>query len=191
MLIRSRRAELRSYIRAEISLALDSGGARARDIAKAVREKHAGLVNSLGDELAEHAITGMVRHEIKRWGGDNGQVASRNQMVLPGMLDSIREDLPASISVPQEASDDPIYRPLFGPHSAKLAELRLAVQALWDSISADRRKAKALTMLLDALTKLGMNESVTTVTEALAKIGDAHHRGDQPTTGQSMAAADA
>jgi hypothetical protein len=94
----------------------------------------------------------------------------REQLVLPGMVAHVRADLPAAISVPSadDADDDPIYRPLFGPKCATVGELRAAVAALWKSIADDQRKAEALTQLLDLLINCGAGDGMP-VSEALQR----------------------
>jgi hypothetical protein len=126
-----------------------------------------GQTGVLGERLAEDAITRLVNREIKRWSAVG--TSMREQRVLPGMLAHVRADLPAAISVPSAEDadeDDPIYRPLFGQKCATVGELRAAVAALWKGIADDRRKAEALTQLLDLLISTGAGGELP-VSEAL------------------------
>lgn len=112
-------------------------------------------------------MTRLVNREIKRWSAVG--TSTREQLVLPGMLEHLVTDLPAAISVPSE-DDDPVYRPLFGPKCATVCELRAAVAALWKSIADDQRKAKALTRVLDLLTSIGAHDDAR-VSVALEQPG--------------------
>ena len=159
---------LRDYVRDEIASTLHEGGGRAREIARSVCARHRELIGMLGERLAEDAITRLVNREIKRWSAVG--TSMREQLVLPGMVAHVRADLPAAISVPSadDADDDPIYRPLFGPKCATVGELRAAVAALWKSIADDQRKAEALTQLLDLLISCGAGDGMP-VSEALQR----------------------
>jgi hypothetical protein len=84
-------------------------------------------------------------------------------------------DLPAVIAVPSvlpDEDDDPLYRPLFGPKGATIGELRVAVNALWQSIALEQRKAIALNNLL-LLVSAGDVTDDTRLTEALQRIAGA------------------
>ncbi len=84
-------------------------------------------------------------------------------------------DLPAVIAVPSmspDEDDDPVYRPLFGPKSATVGELRIAVDALWQSIALEQRKAIALTQML-LLVSAGRATDDTRVSAALQRIAGA------------------
>jgi len=74
--------------------------------------------------------------------------------------------LPAIISVPSPDGDDDGYlRPLM---SATVAELRLALDAIWKSIARDSADARALQDLLDLALQTGADDD-TRVTEALER----------------------
>ena len=84
-------------------------------------------------------------------------------------------ELPAVIAVPSvlpDEDDDPIYRPLFGPKGATVGELRIAVDALWQSIALDQRKAMALTNLLLLVSAGDVNDD-TRVIAVLQRIDGA------------------
>jgi hypothetical protein len=164
---------LRECVRDEIASTLHEGGGRAREIARSVCARHRDLIGMLGERLAEDAITRLVNREIKRWSAVG--TSMREQLVLPGMLAHVRADLPAAISVPSADGgdeDDPIYRPLFGQKCATVSELRAAVAALWKGIADDRRKAEALTQLLDLLISTGAGGE-SPVSEALQRASGA------------------
>ncbi len=166
---------LRDCVRDEIAATLHEGGGRAREIARSVCVKHRDLIGTLGERLAEDAVTRLVNREIKRWSAVG--TSMREQLVLPGMLAHVRADLPAAISVPSVGDgndDDPIYRPLFGGKCATVGELRAAVATLWKGIADDQRKAKALTQLLDLLISGGAGDGMP-VSEALQQAN-----GSQP-----------
>ncbi|MFQ5510201.1 MAG: hypothetical protein ACE5FN_12850 [Leptospirillia bacterium] len=167
---KSHLATLRDYIRDEISIHINNGGAQPRKVARAVCTKYPDLINKLGGRLAEDAITKMVNREVKRCGAMG--LAPKEQMVMPGMA-SIVDGLPAVISVPSSDGDDgdPTYRPLFGPHGATVDELRQAVAALWKSIAADRRNAEALSLLLAYLEEAGADDD-TRLSDALQRQMD-------------------
>lgn len=162
---KSNRSILRNHVRDEIAVCLEQGGGRAREIARTVCTKHADLIDELGGQLAEDSVTRIVHNEIKRWGAVGS--AEREQLVMPGMEVSMARDLPASISVPSPEGDDgdPIYRPLFGPNGATVGELRLAIDFLWKGITADQRKAQALSHLLVQVIATGAGNE-TSVSEA-------------------------
>lgn len=84
-------------------------------------------------------------------------------------------ELPAVIAAPStspDRDDDPVYRPLFGPKSATVGELRIAVDALWQSIALEQRKAIALTQML-LLVSAGRATDDTRVSAALQRIAGA------------------
>ena len=161
---------LRDCVRDEIASTLHDGGGRARDIARSICVKHRDLIGMLGERLAEDAVTRLVNREVKRWSAVG--TSMREQLVLPGLLEHVRADLPAAISVPSaDDDDDPIYRPLFGGRCATVGELRAAVAALWKGIADDQRKAQALTQLLDLLISAGAGDDVP-VSAALQRANE-------------------
>jgi hypothetical protein len=162
---------LQGIVRDEISIMLEDGGGRPRDVARRVCTLHPDLVGRLGDSVAEEAITAIARKEFKKW-ASVGAEKSR-QLVLPSLAAHLLQDLPASISVPSSDDDedaDPIYRPLTGSAAATIGELRRAIQSLWDGIANDRRKARALSDLLTLAVSTGANDEVR-VDDALSQLG--------------------
>jgi hypothetical protein len=167
---RSERATLQILVRDEIALTLESGGGRPRDAARRVCGQHPDLVGRLGRLLVEEAVTAMARKEFKKWNAVGA--ASQEQLVFPALAEHLRKDLPASISVPPAEDDhapEPIYRPLTGPNSATVGELRRALGALWQGIANDRRKTKALGDLLDLALAAGADDDAR-VAYALSRL---------------------
>jgi len=81
--------------------------------------------------------------------------------------------LPMLIEMPVEDElEDPMFRVLFGPKGATVAELRAAVGVLRDRITEDLRQAVALSHLLDGVVATGADDD--------ARISDicARHKGD-------------
>lgn len=172
----SERAILQGIVRDEIALMLDEGGGRPRDVARRVCAGHPDLISRLGSSLAEEAITSIARKEFKKWTAVGEE--KHRQLPLPSMASHLLADLPASISVPPVDADedaDPIYRPLTGPSAATLSELRRATKSLWEAITADRRKAKALTELINIMVSAGASDDsrVDVVLTRLSTGGEA------------------
>ena len=81
MLPKSLRAELREYIRDEVNATYKLGGGRPREVAVRVIAQHKGLVNDLGDRLAEDAICDMARKMMKSWSAV-GSLRKNNSICL-------------------------------------------------------------------------------------------------------------
>ena len=174
MLPRSEMAQLRALVRDEINHSMEDGGGSPRQIARAVCAKSEGLIASLGQHLAENAVTDMVRKEIKKWAAVGS--SAREQLSLPGFAAHILADLPASLCVPVadagSEDDDRSYRPLAGRHGITVAEAEAALALLEAGIADDQRKARAIREALDIACAVGATPT-TRLAEALARAGPA------------------
>jgi len=105
------------------------------------------------------------------------QTERLNLLHIPGVdasrIELLRRMLPAAIAVPSDdpddddGDDDPFYRPLMGPKGATVAELRLALDALWEGIGRDVGKAVVLQDLLELARRAGADDAAR-VAELLA-----------------------
>lgn len=173
MLPRSEMAQLRALVRDEINNSMADGGGSPREIARLVCARADDLIASLGQHLAENAVTDMVRKEIKKWAAVGS--SAREQLSLPGFAAHILADLPASLCVPiagadPEDDDSRSYRPLAGRHGITVAEAEAALALLEAGIADDQRKARAIREALDIARATGAIPT-TRLAEALARAG--------------------
>lgn len=140
---------LREAVRAEIGNAFEViGHARPREVARVVCALHPADVHSMGQRLAEDALTNIARRELKRRPGKN----ERAQLHLPGIPDALQADLPPAISIPlngdviDEDDEGVIYKPLA---RATLADVNAHLLLLGAQIKADMRRHRALKELRD------------------------------------------
>jgi hypothetical protein len=171
MLLRSDMAHLRTLVRDEINHCMADGGGSPRQIARSVCAKATGLIETLGQQLAENAITDMVRKEIKKWAAVGS--SAREQLSLPGFAAHILVDLPASLCVPTPGADPEdeegrSYRPLAGRHGITVVEAEAALALLEAGIADDQRKARAVREALDIARATGATPT-TRLADALAR----------------------
>jgi hypothetical protein len=174
MLLRSDLAELRTLVREEISHSMAGGGGSPRQIARLVCARAGGLIETLGQQPAETAVTDMVRKEIKKWAAVGS--SAREQLSLPGFAAHILADLPASLCVPVPGGDpddgeDRSYRPLAGKLGITVGEAEAALALLEAGIADDQRKARAIKEALDIARATGATPS-TRLAAALARAAD-------------------
>lgn len=138
---------LRLAVRDEIVHAFEVlGFAKPRDIARLVCAAHPDNITAIGGRLAEDALTGIARRELKH--STQGR-ESPSQMRLPGVPEALASQLPPAISIPgYDPGDDEgvIYKPLV---HATLAELEAHLAMLSTQITADTRRHRALKELRD------------------------------------------
>lgn len=144
---------LREAVRSEITQAFDSlGFAKPRDIAKLVCTANQESIAAIGAQLAENAITDVVRRELKN---STKSCGSSMQMLLPGVPEVMARLLPPSISIPSEddSNDDGvIYKPLA---KVTFGELGAHLDMLTSQIRADISRHRALTELHDMAEAMG------------------------------------
>jgi hypothetical protein len=174
MLPRSEMTQLRTLVRDEISHAMADGGGSPRQIARLVCARATSLIEALGQQLAENAVTDMVRKEIKKWAAVGS--SAREQLSLPGFAAHILADLPASLCVPMPGADptdeeDRSYRPLAGKLGITVGEAEAALALLEAGIADDQRKARAIREALDIARATGATPT-TRLSDALARASD-------------------
>ena len=161
---------LREAVRAEISNTFEAiGHARPREVARVVCALHPEDVHSMGQRLAEDALTDIARRELKRRPSKH----ERSQLDLPGIPDALQADLPPAISIPpngdvvdEDDEDDEgvIYKPLA---QATLADVNAHLLLLGAQIKADKRRHRALKELRD----LALAAGATADSPLLATLG--------------------
>jgi len=149
---------LREAVRAEISNAFEViGHARPREVARVVCAMHPQDVHSMGQRLAEDALTEIARRELKR----RPSKQERAQLDLPGIPDALQADLPPAISIPlhgdvvDEDDEGVIYKPLA---QATLADIDAHLLLLGAQIKADKRRHRALKELRDLALAAGASD---------------------------------
>ena len=149
---------LREAVRAEISNTFEAiGHARPREVARVVCALHPEDVHSMGQRLAEDALTDIARRELKRRPSKH----ERSQLDLPGIPDALQADLPPAISIPpngdvvDEDDEGVIYKPLA---QATLADVNAHLQLLATQINADTRRHRALKELRDLALAAGATD---------------------------------
>jgi hypothetical protein len=144
---------LREAVRSEITQAFDSlGFAKPRDIAKLVCTANQESIAAIGAQLAENAITDVVRRELKN---STKSCGSSMQMLLPGVPEVMARLLPPSISIPSEDDSNDegvIYKPLA---KVTFGELGAHLDMLTSQIRADISRHRALTELHDMAEAMG------------------------------------
>jgi len=93
---------------------------------------------------------------------------------MPKQMDTaaLVNALPAFIEMPVENElEEPMFRALFGPKGATVAELRVAVNLLRDRLTEDIRQAEALNFLLFGVEGIAPSDD-TRVSEVLQGSGN-------------------
>jgi hypothetical protein len=147
------RGQLREAVRVTISSIMrETGSVKTRQVAERVVRENGDLIKEFGSELATQAIARMAQVELRSWSAiiDGGQA----QMVLPGVPGFVSDDLPATISVPDDDGD--LMHVVLA--KATVGQLRAYQRLLGSQILGVQRSHKAVSFIVDRLDGIGDGE---------------------------------